>query len=217
MINYLRRKAMLVKQAKSYGNISTGNTKMPGTTFAIDAFACKAGSKLAEVEGTPCFSCYARKLQKLRPSVDQGWKANLAKWNASDPILWIKAMAFQIERYNVDGFHRWFDSGDLQSVAMLDAICQVAKATPQIKHWLPTQERGIVKQYSRPIPDNLIIRLSASKVDGPKPKGFAHASQVFAKLEPKGFECKARTRGNSCGSCRACWDKSVYLISYPKH
>jgi hypothetical protein len=217
MINYLRRKAMLVKQAKSYGNISTGNTKMPGTTFAIDAFACKVGSKLAKIEGTPCFSCYARKLQKLRPSVDTGWKANLAKWNASDPILWIKAMAFQIERYNVDGFHRWFDSGDLQSVEMLDAICQVAKATPTIQHWLPTQERGIIKDYTKAIPNNLIIRLSASKVDGPKPKGFAHASQVFAQLEPKGFECKARTRGNSCGPCKACWDKSIDFISYPKH
>ena len=208
---------MLVKQAKSYGNISTGNTKMPGTTYAVDAFACKVGSKLAEVEGTPCFSCYARKLQKLRPSVDQGWKANLAKWNASDPKDWIKAMAFQIDRYNVDGFHRWFDSGDLQSVEMLDAIVEVAKATPTIQHWLPTQERGIIKDYTKAIPDNLIIRLSASKVDGPKPKGFDHASQVFQQLEPKGFECKARTRGNSCGPCRACWDKSVDLISYPKH
>ena len=207
---------MLVKQAKSYGNISTGNTKMPGTTFAIDAFACKVGSKLAEVEGTPCFSCYARKLQKLRPSVDTGWKANLAKWNASDPILWIKAMAFQIERYNVDGFHRWFDSGDLQSLEMLDAIVEVAKATPQIKHWLPTQERGIVKQYRKPIPDNLIIRVSASMVNGDKPS-FDHASQVFYKVDPKGYECGASKRGNACGPCKACWDKSIDFISYPKH
>ena len=207
---------MLVKDAKTFGVISTKNTKMGSTTFAIDAFACKVGSKLAKIEGTPCFSCYARKLQKLRPSVDTGWKANLAKWNASDPILWIKAMAFQIERYNVDGFHRWFDSGDLQSVEMLDAICQVAKATPQIKHWLPTQERGIVKQYSKPIPDNLIIRVSASMINGDKPS-FDHASQVFYKVDPKGFECGASKRGNACGPCKACWDKSIDFISYPKH
>jgi hypothetical protein len=181
------------------------------------ALLAKSGSKLAEVEGTPCFSCYARKLQRLRPSVDKGWKLNLTKWEQSDPKDWIKAMAFQIDRYNVDGFHRWFDSGDLQSVEMLDAIVEVAKATPTIQHWLPTQERGIIKDYTKAIPDNLIIRLSASKVDGPKPKGFDHASQVFAKLEPKGFECKARTRGNSCGPCKACWDKSIALISYPKH
>ena len=207
---------MLVKDAKTFGVISTKNTKMGSTTFAIDAFACKVGSKLAKIEGTPCSTCYARKLQKLRPSVDQGWKTNLAKWNASDPILWIKAMAFQIERYNVDGFHRWFDSGDLQSLEMLDAIVEVAKATPQIKHWLPTQERGIVKQYSKPIPDNLIIRVSASMINGDKPS-FDHASQVFYKVDPKGFECGASKRGNACGPCKACWDKSIDFISYPKH
>ena len=207
---------MLVKDAKTFGVISTKNTKMGSTTFAIDAFACKVGSKLAKIEGMPCSTCYARKLQKLRPSVDTGWKANLAKWNASDPILWIKAMAFQIERYNVDGFHRWFDSGDLQSLEMLDAIVEVAKATPQIKHWLPTQERGIVKQYRKPIPDNLIIRVSASMVNGDKPS-FDHASQVFYKVDPKGYECGASKRGNACGPCKACWDKSIDFISYPKH
>ena len=76
---------MKVKDAIQYGKISNGNSKIPGTTYAIDAFACVTGSKLAQIEGTPCHSCYARKLQKLRPSVDQGWKANLAKWQASDP------------------------------------------------------------------------------------------------------------------------------------
>ena len=207
---------MLVKEAKELGVISTKNTKMGSTTFAIDAFACKVGSKLAKIEGTPCSTCYARKLQKLRPSVDQGWKTNLAKWEQSDPKDWIKAMAFQINRYCFDGFHRWFDSGDLQSVEMLDAIVEVAKATPQIKHWLPTQERGIVKQYSKPIPDNLIIRVSASMINGDKPS-FDHASQVFYKVDPKGFECGASKRGNACGPCKACWDKSIDFISYPKH
>jgi len=35
---------MKVKDAIQYGKISTGNSKMPGTTFAIDAFACITGS-----------------------------------------------------------------------------------------------------------------------------------------------------------------------------
>ena len=208
---------MLVKDAKELGNISTGNSKMPGTTFAIDAFACKTGSKLAKIDGTPCRSCYARKLQKLRPSVDAGWKANLDKFNRADPDRWAHAMAFQILRYNRDGFHRWFDSGDLQSIEMLDAIVQVCRMTPKIKQWLPTQERAIVAAYGE-LPDNLVIRVSASKLDGAMPKGAEHGSQVFTKGNaPKGYECKARTRGNACGPCRACWDKSVAFISYPKH
>tara|TARA_R110000824_G_scaffold43088_7_gene126409 strand:- start:1630 stop:2259 length:630 start_codon:yes stop_codon:yes gene_type:complete len=209
---------MLVKQAVEFGKISTGNTKIPGTTYAVDAFACKTGSKLAKIAGTPCSVCYARRLQKLRPSVDQGWKLNLKRWEQSNPKDWIAAMIFQIERYNVDGFHRWFDSGDLQSVTMLDAIVEVAKATPNVQHWLPTQERKIVKDFGKDFPANLIVRTSASKFNGPMPSGSKHGSQVFTKgNDPLGLECKARSRGNSCGDCRACWDRSIDLISYPKH
>jgi len=212
---------MLVKQAKTFGNISTGNTKMPGTTFAIDSFACLTGSKLATNPNTPCFSCYARKLQRLRPSVNQGWKANLAKWEQSNPEQWEQAIAFQILRYNTDNYHRWFDSGDLQSVAMLQSIVNVCNMTPDINHWLPTQEREIVKQFHKnggTLPDNLVIRVSASLLDGKLPNGFANGSQVFTKTNtPKGFECKARTRNNNCGDCRACWSSDVKLISYPKH
>ena len=48
---------MLVKEAKNFGNVSLGNSKIPGTTFAIDAFACMTGSKLAKIAGTPCYKC----------------------------------------------------------------------------------------------------------------------------------------------------------------
>ena len=211
---------MKVKDAIQYGKISNGNSKIPGTTYAIDAFACVTGSKLAQIEGTPCHSCYARKLQKLRPSVDQGWKANLAKWQASDPTEWIASMVFQIGRYNTDGYHRWFDSGDLQSLAMLDAIADVARMAPQVKHWLPTQERKLFSDWLKlgnVLPDNLNIRVSAAKLDGDKPKGV-NGSQVYTKGHaPKGYACPARTQGNNCGQCRACWSKDVPLVSYPKH
>ena len=211
---------MLVKEAQEYGKISTGNSKMPGTTFAIDAFACKTGGKLAKIKGTPCHVCYARKLQKLRPSVDKGWKANLAKWDSANPDQWTHAMAFQIIRYNSDGFHRWFDSGDLQSVAMLQAIVEVCRIARKIKHWLPTQERAIVAAYVKSggkIPGNLVIRLSGPKINGKAPN-YANTSTVFDKHgQAIGKECKAYTRGNQCGDCRACWDKSVPNISYNKH
>ena len=35
------------------------------------------------------------------------------------------------------------DSGDLQSLEMLEAIAEVARQTPEVKHWLPTKEYGI--------------------------------------------------------------------------
>jgi len=214
---------MLVKEAKALANVSTGNSKMPGTTFAIDAFACKTGSKLAKIPGTPCHKCYARKLQKLRPSVDMGWKLNLAKYESALAQgalrAWVRSLAFQILRYNTDNYHRWFDSGDLQSVAMLDAICQVCRLTPKIKHWLPSQERSMVDEYfaTHAKPTNLVVRISASKIDGPLPSAN-NTSNVFTTPEHiHGQECEARKRGNNCGPCRACWSASVKNVSYPKH
>lgn len=218
-------KTMTVRSAQeTAGKISTGNSKMPGTTYAIDAFACKRGSKLAKVAGTPCSVCYARKLQRLRPSVDKGWKANLAKWEASTDVdQWTQAIAFQIIRYNSDGYHRWFDSGDLQGVDMLDAIVTVCRMTPAINHWLPTQESGFVRQWiddNGPLPSNLVVRVSASKIDGALPKGQANwctSNVVSSPDKAPGWKCPARDQGNQCGDCRACWDSEVSNVSYIKH
>ena len=212
---------MLVKEAKAFGNISTGNTKMPGTTFAIDAFACKTGAKLAKIEGSVCSKCYALRIQKMRPSVDKGYKANLSKWETTtDKTKWEEAMAFQIVRFNVDGYHRWFDAGDLQSLEMLKSIVQVALATPEIKHWLPTREVGIVnlyyKQY-KSFPSNLVVRVSSPMVDG-EPLPYDNTSTVHSKGSTEvGHACPARHQGNQCGSCRACWNPAVSNVSYPKH
>src|SRR6056300_1588265 len=146
-------KLTLKKAIAESGKVSLGNTKMPSTTFAISAKACKVGAKLVNVKGSTCSRCYALKLQKLRPSVDQGWTNNLlkaVKLINDNTTLWAKQMAFQIKRgcsklgiYE----HRWFDSGDLQSVEMLHAIVLCANETPDINHWLPTREAKIVKLY----------------------------------------------------------------------
>jgi len=211
---------MLVKEAESYGKVSKKNSKMPGTTFAMDSFACVTGSKLRKIEGTPCHNCYAIKLQKLRPSVDKGWKANSAKFLAAEPDKWAQAMAFLIKRRNTDGYHRWFDGGDLASVAQLQAIVDVALMTPEVKHWLPTQERGMVKQWyanGGVLPSNLVVRISAAKVDTAL-AGHANTSNVITKnADATGQECLAYTRKQNCGDCRACWNPEVSNVSYRKH
>ena len=153
------------------GKVSLGNGKMPGSTFAMSATKCKTGSKLAKIKDSTCSRCYALKLEKLRPSVHQGWMANYTKATnqiAANPDQWAKAAAFQIVRAwqkSGQAFHRWFDSGDLQSVEMLEAIAQAARLTPDIKHWLPTRESAIVKAWlkSNECPSNLVIRVSTAQ------------------------------------------------------
>ena len=217
---------MLVKEAKEAANISKGNSKMPGSTFATDSFACRVGSKLAKLKGSVCESCYARRIQKLRPTVNIGWKANYEKATrllAHAPEKWIAACAFQINRIAMqtgEKYHRWFDSGDLDSVDMLRAICSVAEQTPAIKHWLPTREIGIVLEYARAggiVPSNLIIRVSSPMI-GDKPLSLANTATVHREgQESYGHKCPAPTQGNNCGNCRACWNPSVKNISYTKH
>lgn len=217
-----------LKQAREdAGKISEGNTKMPGSTFAISAKHCNVGSKLVDVEGSVCHRCYALKLQKLRPTVDKGWINNYLKATnmiATSPDKWVDACVFQINRIALktgENYHRWFDSGDLQSVDMLSAICKVASKTPHINHWLPTREAKIVKDYiqsSGQVPDNLVIRVSSTMIDDAPISGYANTSTVHRKgSQVFGHACPARNQGNQCGDCRACWDKSVANVSYPLH
>ena len=102
---------MTLKAAKeSAGKLSLGNGKMPGSTFATDAFACKVGDKLAQVKGSVCNGCYARKIQKLRPSVNQGWSNNqklAVALIANAPHKWVAAMVFQIEKAATKSGQPW--------------------------------------------------------------------------------------------------------------
>ena len=52
---------MLVKDAKAIVLISKANSKMPGSSYAQDSFACHVGSRLAQVKGSVC---------ELRPVFD---------------------------------------------------------------------------------------------------------------------------------------------------
>jgi hypothetical protein len=123
-------------------------------------------------------------------------------------------------------YFRWNDSGDLQSVKHLENIAEVARQLPKVKFWLPTREYQIVKDWVASggvRPRNLIIRLSAHIIDGPLPFKLARelgmlVSGVHKRIIPTDAKiCDAKTRGNICGPCRACWDSRVRAVSYPHH
>ena len=167
------------------GKVSKGNTKMPGSTFALDAFECNVGSRLANVQGSACFKCYARRIQKLRPSVNMGWNNNQKKTIATlalDPKLWESAMEFQINRMGYNE-HRWLDSGDVPNVQFLASVCEIARQTPNVMHWLPTREiktlLAFIKQYGADhIPSNLNIRVSAPMVNDKPLSAFDNMPQI---------------------------------------
>ena len=215
---------MLVKLQKEYAIVRENNSKIPASNWSIPASVCKTGGKLRQVNNSPCASCYALKFENMYPSVSKGWNDNLSKFleaeKNNDLENWIKSVALQIlkaAKKNNSNYHRWFVGGDIYSIMMLDCIKAVASITPGINHWLPTQERAFVKASKYETPGNLVIRISASMIDGKRPN-FTNTSTVNKiKGTFQGQECNAYKQDGSCGDCRACWNSEVENISYPLH
>ena len=209
---------MLVKEAVAITGGLSSPEKLPCKSFNLPASRCKVGSLLAQIEGTPCHGCYAL---KGRYRFDNVQKALDKRFEQRDHPLWVEAMTLLIERQSPSYF-RWFDSGDLQP-GMLQKIVEVCRKTPATKHWLPTQERKMVFDFinsGATIPDNLTIRLSATKIGATaKPSQFP----TSAVDGSGGVNCVltiAKIRGKSvktCGDCRRCWDPSTKHINYKLH
>ena len=200
---------MLTKEAKKITQSLTRTSKMPGLSYSLPAWACQTGSKLRKIEGTPCFSCYALKGNYVRyPKIKE------VQYKRLDSItnpLWVEAMAVQIKNQK---YFRWHDAGDIQSVEHLRKIFAVAILTPNTRHWLPTQERKYLLEVDQSeVPDNLIIRLSGSKINGSIPNAWEHTSSVVTE----NAKCPSANQDGKCMDCRMCWSKDIKNVSYGKH
>jgi len=200
----------------------TATSKMPCKSYSLPTIACKTGFKMAQVKGSICSSCYATKgFYSLYASTIE--PAQHARLESIAFPLWTDAMVALIGN---DPLFRWHDSGDLQSVDHLVKIAEVCKRTPNTKHWLPTREFSIIREYAKKhtIPENLIIRLSAVFPDQPVKipaslQGIAGVtvSNVHGKTDAVGMTCNAPKQGGKCLDCRACWDRSIKTVSYQIH
>ena len=200
---------MLTKDAKKITQSLTRTSKMPGLSYSLPAWACQTGSKLRKIKDTPCFCCYALKGNYIRyPKIKE------VQYKRLDSItnpLWVEAMAVQIKNQK---YFRWHDAGDIQSVEHLRKIFAVAILTPNTKHWLPTQERKYLLEVDpNEVPDNLIIRLSGSKINGSIPNAWEHTSSVVTE----NAKCPSANQDGKCMDCRMCWSKDIKNISYGKH
>ena len=194
-------------------------SKMPCASFSTPAQACNTGAKLAKIKGSVCHGCYALKGNYRYKNVLGLREHNLRTLDNLD--VWRRSMIKLIKDNDVTGFFRWHDSGDINSVEHLKAIIDIAQALPDIRFWLPTKEKGILNKVRREmqIPDNLIIRLSMPMIDqAPNNSSWALTSTVRTKGGiVHGAECKAPDNKGKCGTCRACWDKTISNITYLKH
>lgn len=224
-------KPMLIKDAKKItGGI--GFTAKTGFSYGLAAIAtCKIGAALAKKKGSTCFGCYAVGGNYAYPSTKT---AHQNRYESvvflSDPAfrkLWVEAMRTLImniaKRHDKDmWFFRWHDSGDIISVDHLAAIADVAKATPEVKHWLPSKEKVKVKEYLKDnkFPKNLCVRMSYYFIDKENEFGFeTPVAGVYKDTTPKGHKCPAVIEHKGCHEvgCRACWNPKVKKVFYKMH
>ena len=210
---------MYIKQLEKQIGTLSNPSKMPSYAWGISAYECIVGSLLAKINGTVCKKCYALKGNYSFTNVKVAHKIRLAAIKKPE---WVDYMAelltLKYKRLAKSRlFHRWFDSGDLQSHEHLMKIFEVCELTPHIKYWLATREYKIISKIKyEDIPKNLVVRASGIKIDGQPPKFWKWTSTVHTK-KPIGRECPAYKQDGECGSCRSCWSRSVKQVSYKEH
>ena len=200
---------MLKKEAKEITGGLTYTTKMPGPSYNTPASRCITGAKLRNVKNSVCSSCYALKGNYKRfPKVEEALERRFQSLGHGS---WVEAMATLIKGHK---FFRWHDAGDLQSMQHLENIFEVCRLTPDTQHWMPTREARFLSLMDPDIvPSNLIIRMSSHMIDQKPVKFWPWTSTVTTG----DASCPAPKQGNKCGSCRACWNRSVPTVSYGKH
>ena len=164
-----------------------------------------------------CKGCYATTGNYNYPNVKAPRAHNKLDWQR---LEWVDDMvqALQDSRY-----FRWFDSGDMYSIALTEKILEVMQRTPWCKHWLPTRMHKFPKFRSvlttMQSLENVMVRFSSDSVTGQYIDGL-HGSVIV----PTGDDatgsmhlCKAYENAGKCNGCRACWSKDIPLIAYPAH
>lgn len=221
---------MKVKEAEAITGGLSNPSKMPGRAFGISALRCHRGSKLREVQGSVCAACYAMRGRYRIGPVPAAQENRYQKFLATPRDQWIEAMATDIaSKCRAKPWFRWFDSGDLQSFEMLQAINEVCKRVPQVRFWMSTRERQFVNRL-RPVEKagNLVIRVSADLIGQEPPKGFEHTSATLhcpskamwkdlIRSTQGSWLCPAPLQDNKCGTCRACWDPATKDVTYRQH
>jgi hypothetical protein len=194
-------------------------SKMPGFSWGISASLCKTGSKLAQIEGTGCSVCYALRGRYPMDNVQDAMAERIAGYY-DDPD-WPELMSIRLLTYaKHHPYFRWFDSGDVQSGYMMEQIQKIANQTyGYVTHWLPTQERKIALEAENSRPDNLIVRVSSTKLGEQQNNHLFPTSFIsLHETEMEGvFQCPSKNQDSKCKQCRACWNASVKCVEYHQH
>ena len=196
-----------------------------GCGYSLPTERCRTGSRLRRKQHTVCSKCYCHNRNRYRfPNVRNALEK---RYELIGGPQWAAAMVHLIGDRKT---FRWFDSGDLPSLGVLEDIMEIARRTPGTRHWLPTKEwhghekdvkPKIVDRYLAAggvVPSNVCLRYSMYYIDqDPLPEDKGNYAAVATN--PKRVTCPATLLGGSCESnkCSKCWNRRVRLVRYLLH
>jgi len=185
-------------------------------SWSLQALDTCPGSKDSTGNLVPaCQGCYATTGNYRFANVKKPREFNREDWKRDD---WVNDM---VQALDSSRYFRWFDSGDMYTLHLAGKIYEVMKATPWVKHWLPTRMHKFNKyktiiERMQQLP-NVVVRFSSDSVTGEVIEGL-NTSTIFSDTLPVGAtECQAYQHEGKCNGCRACYDKSVSVIAYKAH
>ena len=194
-------------------------SKMPCRSWSLEALTTCPASKDSKGELVPaCKGCYATTGNYRFPNVKAPRLHNQSDWKNDD---WVAVMVSELDN---DRYFRWFDSGDMYDLRLAKKILAVMQATPWVKHWLPTRMHKFDKfqkviEQMQQLP-NVVVRLSSDGVQGEIVPDALNSSTIIPTISHKLDNmtlCQAYEREGKCGTCRACWDKTISVVAYPAH
>jgi hypothetical protein len=209
----------MTKQKQTIGPKISVTSKLDGIrSWSLEALETCPGS--VNGDGTlvdACKGCYATTGNYRFSNVKAPRAHNKLDWQRLD---WTDSM---VKALDSDRYFRWFDSGDMYSLALAEKILEVCQRTPWVSHWIPTRMakfpkyREVLRKLAA-LP-NVMVRFSSDSVFGEFLPG-THGSVIVPDAEsaPAGtVVCQAYQHEGKCNGCRACYSKDVPVIAYPAH
>jgi hypothetical protein len=187
-------------------------SKMDCPAWGISATRCRIGSALAKEPGTVCAACYAMKGTFRAKAVAD--KLERAYQGLFDP-RWTPAL-YALIRWQAKDRFRFFHSGDFQGKHHFLNVMRICAATRDVLFWIPTREATLVRENAAAIPENAVVRVSGTVIDGPPPSWWPTTSTVVS--DPREATCPSSKNGGNCGThhCIACWTRDANT-AYLRH
>lgn len=196
-------------------HISNGNSK----TGAIPSFSLPSGITCSSQACKTCYvqGCYARKIERLRPSVHKAYEDNLL-YAKRHPAVLEKYLDYYFSMLNAPRLFRIHVAGDFFSRSYFEMWLRIAREHPGTRFLAFTKREAIIRPYLDDLPENLSLVWSAWP-GIPVPKTIITKLPVAwmqdgteGRIPMDAVECPGH-----CEQCAKCWAMDGCNVVFHKH